>query len=121
MKHKFLIGLYAIAFLGLSDIPSQHFRAQSAPRRIQIAAKRFAYTPNEITLKLGEPVVLVLSSGDVDHGLKFKELNLAVAVKKGMANEVAFTPAKVGTFVGQCSVFCGSGHGSMKMTLHVTE
>jgi cytochrome c oxidase subunit 2 len=53
--------------------------------------------------------------------LKFKELNVAVNAKKGQTNEVAFTPDRVGTFIGQCSVFCGSGHGHMKMTLHVTE
>jgi cytochrome c oxidase subunit 2 len=53
--------------------------------------------------------------------LKFKDLNVVVTAKKGQTSEVTFTPDKVGTFVGQCSVFCGSGHGSMKMTLHVTE
>ena len=35
--------------------------------------------------------------------------------------ELAFTPDKTGDFVGHCSVFCGSGHGSITLTLHVTE
>jgi len=81
----------------------------------------FDFTPGEITLKKGEPVVLVLTSADVDHGVKFKELHVDVKAKKGQTSEVTFTPDQVGTFVGQCSVFCGSGHGSMKMILHVTE
>jgi cytochrome c oxidase subunit 2 len=95
--------------------------SQPAPRRIEIQAKRFNFTPGEITLKKGVPVVLVLTSTDVDHGIKFKELNVLVKAKKGQTSEVTFTPDHVGTFIGQCSVFCGSGHGSMKLTLHVTE
>lgn len=66
-------------------------------------------------------MVLVLTSTDVAHGLKFKELDLNIKAKKGETSEVNFTPTQVGTFVGQCSVFCGSGHGAMKLTLHVTE
>ena len=95
-------------------------RAQ-APRRIEITAKKFSYDPSEITLKKGEPVVLVLRSMDVAHGLRFRELNVDVrAGAKGTA-EVQFTPEKTGDFVGHCSVFCGSGHGSMTLTLHVVD
>jgi cytochrome c oxidase subunit II len=123
MKHKLSTSLYADVLIGLLVLTGQHFKAnaQDAPKRIQITAKRFDYTPGDITLKKGVPVVLVLTSEDVAHGLKFKDLNVVVTTKKGETNEVAFTPDKVGTFVGQCTVFCGSGHGHMKMTLHVTE
>jgi cytochrome c oxidase subunit 2 len=34
------------------------------PRRIEISAKKFSYSPNEITLKKDEPVVLVFHSED---------------------------------------------------------
>ena len=34
------------------------------PRRIDITAKRFSYTPDQITLKKGEPVVLVFHTQD---------------------------------------------------------
>jgi cytochrome c oxidase subunit II len=40
-------------------------------------------------------------------------------VKAGETAEATFTPTKAGDFVGHCSVFCGSGHGSMVFTLHV--
>jgi cytochrome c oxidase subunit II len=95
--------------------------AAAPPQRIEVVAKRFEYSPSDITVKKGEPVTLALSSQDVDHGLKFKELNVNVMVKKGKTSEVTFTPSTVGTFVGQCSIFCGAGHGGMKLTLHVTE
>jgi cytochrome c oxidase subunit 2 len=112
-----LIGCLAFSSLALSGFAP----APDAPRRIDVTVKKFAYTPSEITLKKGEPVVLVLTTQDVTHGLKFKELNLNTKIEKGKPSELAFTPDKVGDFVGHCSVFCGSGHGSMTLTLHVTE
>lgn len=123
MKRKLSTSLHVAALLAFFAVIGPHFNAnaQDAQRRIEITAKRFDYTPGDITLKKGVPVVLVLTSEDVSHGLKFKDLNVVVTAKKGQTNEVAFTPDKVGNFVGQCSVFCGSGHGHMKMTLHVTE
>jgi len=109
--------LLAIACLAGSKIVT----AADAPRRIEVAAKRFSYTPGEITLKKGEPVVLVFHSEDVTHGIKFKELNLQTEIGKGASSELSFTPTTAGDFVGHCSHFCGSGHGSMTLTLHVTE
>ena len=112
-----LFGCLAMCSAALSGFSP----APDTPRRIEVSVKRFAYTPAEITVKKGEPVTLVLTTEDVAHGLKFKELNLNAKFEKGKPAELAFTPDKVGDFVGHCSVFCGSGHGSMTLTLHVTE
>ena len=95
--------------------------AADEPRRIEIATKRFAYEPADITLKKGEPVVLVFHSQDVAHGIKFKTLKLQTEIDKGGKGELSFTPTETGDFVGHCSHFCGIGHGSMTLTLHVTE
>jgi cytochrome c oxidase subunit 2 len=104
--------------LGLS---SPITRAQDAPHRIEIKAKRFEFSPGEITLKKGQPVVLVLKSADVGHGIRIRELNVEVKVGKGGTAEVQFTPNKTGDFVGHCAVFCGSGHGSMVFKVHVVD
>jgi cytochrome c oxidase subunit II len=95
--------------------------AETNPHTIDVTAKRFSYSPAEITVKKGEQVVLNVKSEDVPHGLKFSELHLDTKIPKGKTAQLTFVPDKVGTFVGQCSVFCGSGHGSMKLTLHVVE
>jgi len=94
---------------------------EQAPRTITITAQRFYFSPNEITLKKGEPVTLVIQSKDVSHGLEIKELGVRTEVKKGQSAEVNFTPETAGTFEGKCAHFCGSGHGSMTLTVHVTE
>jgi len=96
-------------------------QAADTPRRIEITAKRFEYIPAEVTVKKGEPVVLVLHSTDVAHGIKFADLNLKADIGTAGTSELAFTPDKVGTFVGHCSHFCGSGHRTTTLTLHVTE
>lgn len=115
--HFFLLATVLVAVLGSVLLAS----GQAAPRRIEVTAKRFDFSPGEITLKKGEPVVLVLKSADVAHGVHFHELGISVNAGKGQSSEVTFTPDKTGTFVGHCSVFCGAGHGSMTLTLHVVE
>jgi cytochrome c oxidase subunit 2 len=121
MKLKFAWSAILAALLLAAPTFVQAAAAQPAPRRIEVTAKRFAFSPSEITLKKGEPVLLVLTSADVAHGIRFKELGIETKVGKGQTSELAFTPEKVGTFVGHCSVFCGSGHGGMTLTLHVVE
>jgi len=90
-------------------------------RRVEISAKRFSFDPDTVTLKKGEPVVLVLKSNDVPHGIRVRELGLDVKAPKGGSAEAHFTPDRVGDFVGHCSVFCGAGHGSMTVTFHVVN
>ncbi len=92
-----------------------------APEHIAIVAKRFSYEPAEITVHKGQPVTLDLTTADVTHGLEIKELGIKTEVKKGKPAEVSFTPETVGTFTGKCSHFCGMGHGSMKLKIHVVE
>lgn len=121
MKTKFMLLIVFVGIVTAAVFSARMVRAQGEPRRIEITAKRFSYDPGEITLKKGQPVVLVLKSVDVDHGLRFRELNLNAKIDKGKSAELSFTPDKTGDFVGHCSVFCGSGHGSMALTLHVVE
>lgn len=121
MKLKFALPIVLAVLLCAAPAFVRAAPAPSAPRRIEVSAKRFEFLPGEITLKKGEPVVLVLKSVDVAHGVRFKELGIETKADKGKTSEVAFTPDKTGTFIGHCSVFCGSGHGSMTLTIHVVE
>ena len=117
LAHKFTATIVA-ALIFCSPL----FAGQQTPRRIEITASKFSYNPNEITLKKDEPVVLVLHSTDVTHGLVIPELNVAVTeIKKDKDAEVPLTPTKTGHFTGQCAHFCGTGHGTMLLQVEVTD
>jgi cytochrome c oxidase subunit II len=109
-------GVFSLPTFSLLSMP-----ADAGPRHIEVVAKRYAFDPASINLKKGEPVVLVLKSVDVPHGLRCRELNFDVKAPKGGSGEVQFTPDKTGDFVAHCSVFCGNGHGAMALTFHVSE
>ena len=93
--------------------------AQSSPRRIEIHARRFSFTPAEITVRKGEPVTLALTSDDVPHSLLIEGLHINTMMTNGHVTEVKLTPDMVGDFKGKCGRYCGSGHSSMVFTVHV--
>lgn len=93
----------------------------SEPQKIDIVASRFSYSPAEITLKRGQPVTLVFNSTDVTHGLKISELGITAEIGKGKDTEITMTPSRSGQFTGKCAHFCGKGHGSMTLLVHVVD
>ena len=121
MKTRYTLLSTILCLILVAGYRDQSGAAQEAPKKIDVTAKRFEYQPSEITLKKGQPVVIVFKSMDVAHGIHFKELNLQAKIPKGGTAQLAFTPMQTGDFVGHCSTFCGSGHGGMAMTLHVVE
>jgi cytochrome c oxidase subunit 2 len=121
MKKILSLLVISAALLILNSVPYAKVAAAESPRRVEINAKRYSFDPSVITLKKGEPVVLVVKSSDVAHGLRFRDLGVEVKVPKGGQGEVRFTPDKTGDFIGHCSVFCGEGHGTMTLTFHVVS
>jgi cytochrome c oxidase subunit 2 len=89
------------------------------PKVIEIEAKRFQFTPSEITLQKDQPVVLRLHSQDVTHGFYQKALGIDATIDPGKTTDVPVTPHEAGKFVTICDHFCGAGHGNMKMTITV--
>ncbi|HVO21789.1 MAG TPA: cupredoxin domain-containing protein [Anaeromyxobacter sp.] len=89
------------------------------PKVIEIEAKRFQFTPSELTLAKDQPVILRLHSQDVVHGFYQKELGIDASIEPGRTTDVQLTPHQAGKFVTICDHFCGAGHGNMKMTITV--
>ncbi len=100
-----------------------YVRANSrlAEKEIHITAKKFDFTPETITLKKGEPVVLVVSSQDRKHGFNLRAFGIRADVEPGETARIRFTPDKTGKFTFSCDVFCGEGHEDMTGTVIVTE
>ena len=106
---------------GLLATASPRARAEDGPRVIVITAKRFEFSPKEITLKKGETVKLQLKSEDVTHGFFLRPLGIDKDIPAGETAEVTVTPQEVGRYRAICDHFCGAGHGGMKMTIVVEE
>lgn len=103
------------------DLPLAAPRAQAAPRRVPIVARRFQFTPDRVELERGVPVVLALSTLDRTHGFAAPALGLEARIEPGPPLEVPLTPDRAGTFAFYCDIFCGSGHEGMSGTLVVRE
>jgi len=86
---------------------------------VEITAKRFAFSPDKITLKKGQTVKLRLHSEDVTHGFFLRPLKLDEEIPAGQTAEVTVTPQVSGTFTTICDHFCGANHGNMNMTIVV--
>ena len=119
MKWKFAILAVASAIAaGFAGPPTAH---ADQPRVIQITAKRFQFTPDQITIKKGETVTLRLVSEDVTHGFFLRPLKIDEEIDPGQPTEITVTPDTAGSFSTICDHFCGVNHGSIKMTIVVTE
>ena len=91
----------------------------AAPRVVEITAKRFGFTPDQITLKKGETVTLRLKSDDVTHGFFLRALKIDEIVEPGTPTDITITPQTAGTFTPICDHFCGANHGNMNMKIVV--
>ena len=96
-------------------------RADVNPKVIEITAKKFDFTPNEITIKKGEPVILRLTSSDRVHGFMSKPLKVDTDIASGKTTDIPVTPDSAGDFTVICDHYCGTGHGNMKMKVTVVE
>ncbi|SRR5258708_5185236 len=94
--------------------------AQPKEKVIRILARKFEFTPAEITLEKGVPVVLELTSDEVTMGFYAPEFKADLEIIPGQVARLRLVPDKVGTFEFICDVFCGEGHEDMTGKIHVT-
>jgi cytochrome c oxidase subunit 2 len=94
--------------------------AASAPRIIEVVAKRFAFEPARIEVTEGERIRLVVTSADGVHGVAIKKFRVEKSVPRGgKPVTIDFLASAVGEFPILCSEYCGNGHESMQGILIV--
>jgi cytochrome c oxidase subunit II len=87
--------------------------AQREPRVIELVARRFVYEPSEITLKVGEPVVIAVRSLDFIHGMNIPDLGKRFDLMPGQITRIELQPQAPGVIEFVCDNFCGDGHEEM--------
>jgi cytochrome c oxidase subunit II len=125
MSNQRLIQAVAVVWMALlcsagMTSAQQDPATATAPRVIEVVAKRFAFEPAKIEVTEGEKVRLVVKSGDGVHGLQIKKFNVNKMVPRGgKPVTIDFVASAPGTFEILCSEECGEGHESMQGTLVV--
>ncbi|HEY4376062.1 MAG TPA: cytochrome c oxidase subunit II, partial [Acidimicrobiales bacterium] len=76
---------------------------------------------NEVVLPVDRPVQFTLRSEDVIHSFWVPQLAGKMDVIPGQTNRLAFTPRKVGTYLGECAEFCGLQHAHMRFLVRVVS
>jgi len=95
--------------------------AQPQERVIRVVSKKFTFTPNELRLKKGEPVIIELVASDVFMGFSIPDLKFRGDMIPGKITRMRFVPEKAGKFTVICDVFCGDGHEDMHGLISVVE
>jgi cytochrome c oxidase subunit II len=116
-----LLGLAAAAGVLYAVIALTHQAPSAAEKVIRVTVKRFEYSPREIKLRKGVPVVFEITSLDVPHGFNLPDLQVRADVIPGKLARVRVAPDHAGTFAFRCDIFCGSRHEELDGTIVVTE
>ena len=92
----------------------------SAPREIEVVARKFEFEPSRIEVSEGEHVRLIVRSDDGVHGIAIKKFKVNKMVPRGGDKvTIDFVASAPGTFPILCSEFCGDGHEDMSGMLVV--
>ena len=90
-------------------------------RTVDVALSRYAFSPERIEVRVGEPLRLNVISTDGTHGFEVRALGLKVHVpNRGAAVTIDLTPREAGTYRISCSEYCGTGHTRMQAWLIVS-
>lgn len=103
----------ALALAGAALVRGSGAQPARGPRVIRIKARRFVYEPNEIALKVGEPVVVEITSADFVHGMNLPALGKRLDLVPMSVTRLELQPTAPGVIDFVCDNFCGEGHEEM--------
>lgn len=102
-----------VAAAGATLVRASVAQDAAEPRVIELTARRFTYTPNEIALKAGERVVIAIRSIDFVHGMNLPDLHMRLDLVPGRITKLELHPKTPGVIDFVCDNFCGDGHEEM--------
>ncbi|MDB5923461.1 MAG: cytochrome-c oxidase [Betaproteobacteria bacterium] len=114
---------YAAMILIIASLGTYMVAESATPKEriIKITTKRFDYSPAEVTVKKGVPVVLELTGKDVMMGFNLPDFGVRADIVPGKITRLRLVPDKTGTFIFLCDIFCGIGHEEMNGKLTVVD
>ena len=82
---------------------------------------QFGLTSGELVLPVDRPVLLLLTSTDVNHSFFVPEFRIKMDALPGIENKLRVTPTKLGAYQVLCTEMCGTGHAAMTAPLKVVD
>lgn len=93
---------------------------------VYITARQWVFEPDNIVVKKGETVTLVVYSADVLHGFEIEKLGIDKIIYPGEEVRITVTFDKPGEYIFRCSKYCGEpwpgsgiGHWAMLSLIHI--
>lgn len=119
MKRLTVLVIPLFLFLLSGLLPAQQGSSETGVREIRMTAQKYRFDPQEIRVREGERVRLLITALDRKHGIRIKEFGVKTVLEKGKETVVEFVAERAGEYKFKCSVRCGWRHGSMKGKLIV--
>jgi cytochrome c oxidase subunit 2 len=76
---------------------------------------------SELTVPIGKPVRLIMTSKDVLHSFFVPQMRVKEDVIKGRYSYLWFTPTRLGDAPVFCAEYCGTLHSKMLSVIHVVS
>jgi cytochrome c oxidase subunit II len=118
-------GLLVVAFLtALPYVPYAQYRLASGPAAMHVTVTGSQYSwAMDGVMSAGGKVEFAVTSGDVNHGFGLYDpsghLIGQVQAMPGYVNHLVMQFSQPGDYTVRCLEYCGPGHSSMYMTVHV--
>ena len=82
---------------------------------------RLLEVDNRLLLPVHEKIRVMITGSDVIHAWTVPAIGVKVDAVPGHLNQISFCPTRTGTFYGQCSEICGTGHAFMPIVVEVVN
>ncbi len=119
MKRLTVLVIPLSLFLLGGLLPAQQGASETKVREIRMTARKYRFDPQEIRVREGERVRLLITALDRKHGIRIKEFGVKTVLEKDKETVVEFVAERAGEYKFKCSKFCGWGHRRMKGKLIV--
>jgi cytochrome c oxidase subunit 2 len=96
-----------------AQISAEQSIQETTIKEFTLTAKKWEFEPSVITVNQGDKVKLSITSIDVSHGISLPEFGVNEILSPGQTVVIEFVADRKGSFDFFCSVYCGTGHGSM--------
>ena len=92
-----------------------------ADEDLQEGELRLITTDNKVVLPVNTKIRLLIAASDVLHAFALPALGIKLDAVPGQVNETWVEITREGTFYGQCSEICGTGHAYMPIQIEAVS